>query len=302
MNANLYWPVYKNVENEILGLMNNIHFDDDQLNVYSSKIIDLILRISAEIESISKELYNRNGGEDKRYLKFDEDCLKFLDALWNLKDKVVILSSYNCFISNKNLYPFVKNEQNERQGSLKYSWNNAYQHIKHDRVNSLKYGSIKYLLSAASALYLLNIYYKDITFDLGYNYQSENFDNSMGSEIFSIISHFNQSISVNQSFNKNPDFDNCTYLIKPTEESYVNAQKEINTINEKYNLLFVEEVKNEIQKRISISEDFNQTNVNEIVSEVGKRKEALTHKAINPIELKKVFKFNFEAVLNKNQY
>lgn len=302
MNTNLYWPVYKNIENEILALMNNIHFDDNQLKVYSSKNIDLILRISAEIESISKELYNRNGGEQKHYLKFDEDCLKFLDKLWNLKDKVVILSSYNCFISNKNLYPFVKNEQNERQGSLKYSWNNAYQHIKHDRVNSLKYGSIKYLLSAASALYLLNIYYKDITFDLGFDFQREKFDNSMGSDIFNIASHFNQSVSVEKSFEKNLDFNSCTYLIKPTEESYVNAQKEINSINERYNLLFAEEVKNEIKKRISIGEDIIQTNVNEIVSEVGKRKDALTHKAINPIELKKVFNFEFEALLNKNQY
>lgn len=298
MNANLYWPVYKNIENEIVGLMNNIHFDDNQLNVYSSKNIDLILRISAEIESISKELYIRNGGEQKPYLKFDEDCLKFLDKLWNLKDKVVILSSYNCFISDKEFHPFIRNEQNDGKGAFKYSWNNAYQNIKHDRVNSLKYGSIKNLLSAASALYLLNIYYKDITIDLGYNFQRESFDNSIGSDIFNITSHMNQTVSIGKSFSKNPDFDNCTYLIKPTDESYLIAQKELSNLNNKLGDIIANEVKNEIQ----ISKTFDQEKVNEITNNVLKRRDVLTLTAINPAEFKKALNMKFEAVLNKNQY
>ena len=38
MNNNLYWAVYKNLEREVLELANIIHFDDDQLKVYSIKI------------------------------------------------------------------------------------------------------------------------------------------------------------------------------------------------------------------------------------------------------------------------
>ena len=62
MSANIYWPVYKNLEAELVHLSYNIHIDDNQLDVYSVKISDLILRASAEIESISKELYINNGG------------------------------------------------------------------------------------------------------------------------------------------------------------------------------------------------------------------------------------------------
>jgi len=58
--TNIYWPVYKNLEDEFGKLMFSIHIDDNQMNVYSSKISDLILRASTEIESISKELYHKN--------------------------------------------------------------------------------------------------------------------------------------------------------------------------------------------------------------------------------------------------
>jgi hypothetical protein len=77
MNTNIYWPVYKNIESEFNNLMFNIHIDDNQLNVYSSKITDLILRSSAEIESLSKELYKLNGGTKSiEKIKYDDDAIK----------------------------------------------------------------------------------------------------------------------------------------------------------------------------------------------------------------------------------
>lgn len=60
--SNLYWPVYKNLEKELLKLAECVHFADDQLNVYSMHIADLIVRCAVEIESLSKELYCRLGG------------------------------------------------------------------------------------------------------------------------------------------------------------------------------------------------------------------------------------------------
>jgi len=47
--ANLYWSVYKNLEKEVLELSNQIHIDDEQLNVYSIKISELLIRCSVEI-------------------------------------------------------------------------------------------------------------------------------------------------------------------------------------------------------------------------------------------------------------
>lgn len=54
---NLYWPVYKNIEREIVELSNQVHFDDSQLTVYSVKISELLIRCVVEIEAIAKELY-----------------------------------------------------------------------------------------------------------------------------------------------------------------------------------------------------------------------------------------------------
>lgn len=98
---NLFWPIYKNLEKEIIRLADTIHFSDDQLNVYSIHIADLLVRCAIEIESISKELYFIAGGEitpsDKlgnpRDLYFDTDCIELLDSKWKLSKKEIIISA-----------------------------------------------------------------------------------------------------------------------------------------------------------------------------------------------------------------
>ncbi len=51
---NLYWPIYKNLEKEVLKLADNIYFCDEQMDVYSPHIADLIVRCSIEIEALFK--------------------------------------------------------------------------------------------------------------------------------------------------------------------------------------------------------------------------------------------------------
>lgn len=82
MGNNLYWNVYKSLERELLSLAEIIHIDDSQLDVYSMKIADLLIRTTVEIESISKELYFREGGTkpDDKDLYFDTDCLALLES------------------------------------------------------------------------------------------------------------------------------------------------------------------------------------------------------------------------------
>jgi hypothetical protein len=57
-----FWNAYKRLEKEVLQLSENIHFSDDQLNVYSSRIGDLLVRTVIEVESLAKVLYFANGG------------------------------------------------------------------------------------------------------------------------------------------------------------------------------------------------------------------------------------------------
>ena len=49
-----FWNAYKRLEKEVLVFSEDIHFSDDQLEVYSSKIGDLLVRTAIEVESLSK--------------------------------------------------------------------------------------------------------------------------------------------------------------------------------------------------------------------------------------------------------
>lgn len=200
---NLYWPVYKNLEEEFLKLAGYIHFSDDQLGTYSMFIADLIVRCSVEIEALSKELYRMLGGNmsptdsqgNARDLYFDTDCLDLLEKTWFLGKKQIAVSalSYYCTkTENKILTPLHKACKRGASGS---KWKQAYQAVKHDKRGSLKKASIENLLHAMGALYILNLYYQDEKIDLGRIYQNNcNFDNRLGSEIFS--AHYCHATSV----------------------------------------------------------------------------------------------------------
>ena len=92
---NLYWGVYQSLEEETLNLADNILFSDNQTKVCSLKIVDLIVRCAVEIESISKKLYQDNGGnmnafelhEKSDTLYFDSDCIQYLDKKWHITKK-----------------------------------------------------------------------------------------------------------------------------------------------------------------------------------------------------------------------
>ncbi|WP_163218430.1 hypothetical protein [Bacteroides sp. 224] len=235
MSTNIYWPVYKNLESEIVVLSYNIHIDDKQLDVYSTKISDLILRASAEIESISKELYKSNGGSKTTKIKYDDDAIAHLDSLWKLEQKVVIISSSNCFQTNRILQPFVKNETSTFHGKQTFSWNNSYQNLKHDRGNSLPFGSVKYLFDIMSALYVLNIYYKDESFELENDGKATSFPINLGSDLFSIKLHKHGGYDVNKGYLKKGDFDECIYFTKYTDEYYEKWRNDIIDTNKRLN-------------------------------------------------------------------
>lgn len=190
MEFNNYWPVYKNLEEETIELTKYIQFTDDQLSVYSMHIADLLVRCAMEIEALSKELYWLNGGTKvyddtgaERQLFFDTDCLEYLNNIWHLSEKQVLVSSarFN-FQETENRILKPMHKAHKRSGA---KWNKAYQAVKHDRKNCLKDGNIKNLLSAMAALYVLNIYYIDEVFDYGtINNINKMFDNRLGSELF----------------------------------------------------------------------------------------------------------------------
>ena len=229
---NLFWPVYKNLEKEVLKLADYIHFSDDQTKVYSMHIADLIVRCSIEIEAISKELYLKLGGNtnpinndgSKRDLYFDTDCLDLLETNWKLSKKQVMISANTFYFieeKNKVLSPFYKANKRGTSGS---KWKQAYQAIKHSRKVSLKKATIENLLNAMGALYILNLYYKDECIKIE---ESSKFDMSLGSDIFSIFTYKILNITESPYMDdksawptKGSDLNQSTYIIKYTDESF----------------------------------------------------------------------------------
>lgn len=228
----LYWSVYKNLERELIDLSRQIHFDDNQLSVYSVKIAELLVRCSIEIESISKDLYFQNGGTpiEGKDLYFDTDCLEFLEVKWLLSKKVVQVSASSFYFEkdeNLILTPLYKANKRGTSGA---DWKKAYQAVKHNRSQNLSNGNLKNLIRALAALYLLNIYHRnEDKFDIGCLNNKKSFDSSLGSELFSIKMSRVDFLDSTGEVDYAKDYDEAVYFEKYKDEEYkkiVSAAKE----------------------------------------------------------------------------
>lgn len=245
---NIFWPVYKNFEEETLQLTKYINFSDDQLKVYSMHIADLIIRIVVEIEALAKELYKLNGGNDvfnengtKRDLFFDTDCIKYLNDIWSICNREIIISCPRFNFKSEEYKIFRPLNNAHKRGTSGAKWNKAYQAVKHDRRNSLKKGNIENLIHALGALYILNIYYKDDIFKYkDSEYQNNSFDVRLGSEIFAatVIDASKASVGIDDSEKAIDDIERskkstALYIIKYTDEIWQNMHEEFVKYNTK---------------------------------------------------------------------
>lgn len=305
---NFYWTVYKNLEKELTALSDLIHIDDHQLDIYSIKIAELLLRTSVEIESISKALYFKNGGAkpDDINLFFDTDCLDLLENKWQLSKKQVQVSAHNFYFAlpeNQVLTPLKKAN---KRGTSSSDWQKAYQAVKHNRVTSLPKANLKHLIRAMAALYLLNIYFNDNSYLLEKDSSGVNFDRNIGSSIFSIKLHINHSISVGTDYSKNNDFDESTYLLKPTDETRNAVQQKLKELNDKTIERTQTNLLEQLTKKIEETQITNQEGISEKIKEMAekiKTDNMIQVARENGQSLKSTFDgLRYEAVLNRHQY
>ena len=212
--TNLYWQVYKNLEQEFISLSDLIYINDSQQDVYSMKIADLLIRTVIEIEALSKELYLNHSGSPvpEKDMYFDTICIKYLNDLWKLEKKVVYVVSPNVFFDkeeNKVLKPLHKAM---KRGTSSSDWNKAYQAVKHNRVKELHKGNIKNLLHGLSALYILNLYYKDEKVENISNKERNSINLSFGSSLFSVKIHKVKELNTEGKYTKEIDYDECVYI------------------------------------------------------------------------------------------
>ena len=219
----LYWQVYKNLEKEFLGISETIYIDDSQQSVYSMKIADLLIRTVIEIEALSKELYLENSGKPvaDEEMYFDTVCINYLNNLWGLENKIVLVVSPNLYFDkeeNKVLRPLHKAM---KRGSSSSDWNKAYQAVKHNRVKELHKGCIKNLLHGLSALYILNLYYNNKRIENISEKDRLSINGSFGSDLFSVKIHRTGGLPTDGTYIKHSDYDECVYL-----EDYESKSKE----------------------------------------------------------------------------
>lgn len=303
----MFWVIYKNLEKEIIDLSNKLHFCDKQEKVYSIYISDLLIRIAVEIEALSKELYKVAGGNMKplddagneRDLMFDSDCIQYLDINWGITKKrvnVVCPNFYFTKIENLELQP-LKDCNKYGQGR----WKRAYQAVKHDRVNSLESGNIGNLIRALAALYILNIYYRNKTYNIGTIINTEPFDTRMGSDVFSVlIAHAEQfnyeKLDIEDTAKS--ELNAAVLIQKYTDESFKMVMKSFKEYNKEAGkrLLEAPEVieflkSNPEYKIKSLLSLANDAGGNELVEKIMRNQSIVTdlHKA------------KIEVVLNKGQ-
>lgn len=154
MVGNNYWYTYKRIEKEILEISHSIYIDDDQLSVYSNEILDLIVRININIESVYQDIYRKEFQESNDGIgqKINKIVEKFF-----LEDKVIYISNDNFHFkeSTKIITPFKYGKKDE------HNFYSTYNALKHDRSKNIKKANIETLLRSLSAFYILCVIHDD---------------------------------------------------------------------------------------------------------------------------------------------
>ena len=175
-------------------------------------------KFKLEVDNLKKRTRN----PDK--LQFDYDCLADLDTMWLLRKKEVCITGVNFYFRNElsNFAPLEgvyvlcecnKDNKNtststdegnstssttgtdesnstsndKKECKCKCQWKKAYNALKHNNRESIEKATIKNLMSALGALFVLNLYYRDLDCD-DYKFYLNGalFDSRVGSEIFSV--------------------------------------------------------------------------------------------------------------------
>ncbi len=279
---NLYWPVYKNLERAVLDMAEYIHFDDMQSKTYSMKIGDLIVRCAVEIESIVKELYLSEGGnanlkdenDNNRDLYFDTDCIEFLNQKWSICSKKIMVSATNFYFTEERFKTLMPLYKANKRGSSGSKWKQAYQKVKHDRKNQLKYANIENLIQSLGALFILNIYYKNECVELETGVSKWRFDEGCGSDIFSVYVCDATQMAISgeacddsiQDTEKSKIIESI-YVIKYSDDSLNEMRKKFDNANKK----LVEELitSPKVKKYLQENTSYKVTNLPQLCADAG---------------------------------
>lgn len=308
---NIFWTIYKNLEKELIELSYKIHFSDNQNNVYSVHISDLLIRTAVEIEALSKELYKLAGGNmtpldeegNERDLYFDTDCIQYLDFNWGITKKQVNVVSPNFYFTKSENLVLRPLKGCNKRGSGR--WKKAYQAVKHNRVEALEAGNIANLIRAVAALYLLNLYFRNQKYDVGTVMNTIPFDARMGSDIFSVsIAHAEEYDFDKQEGDESiveavkSEIASSVLIQKYTDDSYQILCKSVKEYTKKAKEMLCQSP--EAMKFLEDNPNYKFKSILSFAKDIGGKE--FVNQMLNGQNIQKdIYKSYMEVVLNKGQ-
>ena len=136
-------------------------------------------------QSAEDDCKQKNG--ENQFQHFDFCCLQSLDQKWHLTLKEISVTGVNFYFSDKfqSFAPLANVYSDD--DTLKCQWKEAYDRLKHNNRACIKRATIGNLISALGALFVLNLYYRDLNCnDYKYYLNGDLFDSRVGSDIFSV--------------------------------------------------------------------------------------------------------------------
>lgn len=143
-----YWNYYIDLERELIGISSYVALRNENWKTCSNKIISLLLNIGAEFDFLCKIVCGFNVSERKNISDYANVLLNEIRNLQQVKIEILDTDIV--------IYPF-KNWDIQHAKDL--FWWEAYNSVKHDRVDNFDKGNLENLINALGALYYLEMYY-----------------------------------------------------------------------------------------------------------------------------------------------
>ncbi len=140
------WNYYLILERNFLRSVQYIYLDEANYPTFSLDYVNQLLSICSEVENTVKIISQGECGD-----KFFPSFKKTLTILPGLKHSRVHLLYFSSII----LTPF---ENIDEQSEINIDWWNAYNAVKHHKIDNIKNANMKNVLQSLSALFILNIH------------------------------------------------------------------------------------------------------------------------------------------------
>lgn len=218
-----YFSIYKRIESDVIDIASTVLFCDEQLNVYSTRIADVIIRCAVEIESIVKEMYRREFGKEP---DSPGACIIWMNEKWKLEKRQVLIDNPIFRFKKINVMkPF-----DYRRGT-KEDYYSAYNAIKHDRMKNIEKANVETMMRTLAALYLLELYYLEEKYYFHDASSINSMDKTGGSRIFSfLVATLDDRIIL--SSKGITGVESCLYRINRKESDYAITFSYLNRFGE----------------------------------------------------------------------